>query len=118
MKLSLTTQPIDKIPAETVVLMHYEDDLPFKGMPGLIDWRLNGRISRVVQGKRFDGKAKELLLIPAEGRFKANEVILLGMGSKDNFNDAHIPQVLDYLLEVVTKKKAAQVCFSLNQMLS
>jgi hypothetical protein len=118
MKLTLTTQPIDKVEAETIILMHYSGDVPFQGMAGLVDWRLNGRLSRVVQSGRFDGRAKDLLLMPAEGRFQAQEVIFLGMGGKESFGDIHIPQVVDYLIEVIAKKRTAQVCFSLNQMLS
>lgn len=117
MKLSFTSQEIDKIPAELIVLMHYENELPFKDLLGMLDWRINGRLSRFVNDQKFKGKAKELLLMPSEHRFKAHEIIILGLGNKQDFSQDHISQVLDYFLNTVDKKKANQVCFSLNQLL-
>lgn len=117
MKLSFTSQPIDKIPAELIVLMHYENDVPFKDLLGMLDWRINGRLSQFVTQKKFKGKAKELLLMPSEHRFKAHEIIVLGLGNKEEFSQEHISQVLDYFLNTVEKKRAQQVCFSLNQLL-
>lgn len=117
MKLSFTSQEVDKVPVELIVLMHYENDVPFHDMLGKLDWRINGRLSRIVKDKKFSGKARELLLLPTEKRFKAGEVIVLGLGGKESFSQEHISQVLDYFLETIEKKKIRQVCFSLNQLL-
>lgn len=117
MKLSFTSQEIDKIDAEIVVVMCYEDNVPFKDMLGMLDWRINGRLSRIVKDNKFQGKAKELLLIPSEKRLKAGEVIVLGLGKKEDFSQEHISQVLDYFLKTMESKKSVQVCFSLNQLL-
>lgn len=117
MKLSFTSQDVDKIPVELLVLMHYEGDVPLKDMLGMIDWRVNGRLSRTIASKKYKGKARELLLMPSENRFKANEVILLGLGEKAQFSEDHISQVIDYFLQTVEKKKTRQVCFSLNSIL-
>lgn len=117
MRVSFTSQDIDKIPAEMVVFMHFEKDVPFKGLLGLFDWRLNGRLSRFVQSGNYQGRAKELLLIPGERRFKSQEVMILGLGKKESFAPEHITQVLDYFLETIAKKKTEQVCFSLSQLL-
>jgi len=117
MKLTFTSQEIDKVPSEMVVLMHYQEDVPFRGLLGKLDWRVNGRLSRFVQGGKYSGKAKELLLIPSEHRFKSNEIIVLGLGKKDHFETSHIAEVLDYFLETVEKKKTECVCFSLSQLL-
>ncbi len=117
MKLSFTSQDIDKIDTELLVLMCYENDVPFKEMLGTLDWRINGRLSRSVKEKHFRGKAKELLLIPSEKRLKAAEVIVLGLGKKEDFSQEHISQVLDYFLHTIENKKMEQVCFSLNQLL-
>lgn len=117
MKLSFTSQPIDKIPAELVVLMHYENEVPFKDLLGLLDWRINGRLSRAVQANRFKGVARELLLMPSEHRFKAGEILVLGLGKREAFSQDHISQVLEYFLKTVDQKRSRQVCLSLNQLL-
>ena len=117
MKLSFTSQEIDKVPVELIMLMHYEDDIPLNDLLGLLDWRINGRLSQIIKKQQFKGKAKELLLMPSEMRFKAHEIIILGLGKKADFSEEHINQVLDYFLTTVEKKKMAQVCFSLSQLL-
>ncbi len=117
MKISFSSQPIDKIIAELIVLMHYEDELPFKNLLGILDWRINGRLSRFIQSQKYSGKAKELLLIPSEFRFAASEILILGLGKRQDFDETHISQVLDYFLETVARKKTKQVCFSLTQIL-
>lgn len=117
MKLSFSSLPIDKIEIELIVLMHYQDNLPFRDLLGVLDWRLNGRLSRFVQGQHYSGKAKELLLMPSEFRFKASEILVMGLGKKEEFSEAHINQVFDYFLTTVSNKKASAVCFSLSQLL-
>ncbi|MBU0505107.1 MAG: M17 family peptidase N-terminal domain-containing protein [bacterium] len=116
MKLSFTSEAIDKISAEIIVLMHYEDDVPFKNFLGVLDWRINGRLSEIVKLNKFHGSAKEKLLIPSENRFKANEVLILGLGKKALFEKDHISQVLDYFLQTVERKRMNQICFSLSQL--
>ena len=118
MKLSFTSQDIDKVEAELIVLMLFEKDVPFKGLLGKLDWRINGRLSDFVAKNHFKGKAKELLLMPSERRFKSGEIMVLGLGKKDQFTQEHISKVLDYFLETIEKKKTEQICFSLSQLLS
>jgi hypothetical protein len=117
LKVSLTAQPVDKVSAQTLVITHFVGDVPLIGPAGLIDWRLNGRLSRVILGGRFSGRAKELMLLPAEGRFKAADVVWLGLGVKESFDEAHIPQVFEFVIDVIIKKKASQVALSLTQMM-
>lgn len=117
MKLNLTSQPIDKIPTEIVVLTHYQDDVPFKSELGLLDWRINGRLSRFIQDKHYVGKAKELLLMPSEKRLNAPEVMILGLGLKEGFQQDHIGQVIDFMLQTLDNKKHTQICCSLHQMI-
>lgn len=117
MKLSFTSQSIDKIPAELIVLMHYEDEVPFSGLLGVLDWRINGRLSRFIKSKKYTGKPKELLLIPSEFRFMSNEIMILGLGKRSDFHEDHVNKILDYFLETVDKKKSHQICLSLHQIL-
>lgn len=117
MKLAFTSENIDKINTELVVFMHYEDDKPFTELLGLVDWRVNGRISRFVQDKGYEGKPKEMLLLPSESRLKADQVLIVGLGKRENFHQDHINQVLDFFLQKVEDKRTESVCFSLSELL-
>jgi hypothetical protein len=117
MKFSFTSKPVDKIEAELIVLLQFEDDVPFQGLVGLLDWRINGRLSRCVLDHHYSGRAREALLLPAEGRLKAHEIVILGLGRKEAFEQAFVGQVIDHLLNMVAGMKVKQVCLSVGQML-
>ena len=117
MKLTFTSQDIDKVPAELMLLMHFEGEVPFQDLLGKLDWRINGRLSRFVQNNQFQGKARELLLMPGENRFKAREVMLLGLGARQNFQQDHVSQVLDFFFQTLQKKGITQSCLSLYSLL-
>lgn len=117
MKFHFTSQPIDKLDCELLVLMHYENQVPFHGLLGLIDWRLNGRLSQLVIENHFSGKAKEMILMPAEHRFRAQKMILLGLGQHEHFRENHISQVFDYTFETIDRLKAKQIALSLNPLI-
>lgn len=97
--------------------MHYQDQVPLKGLLGLVDWRVNGKLSRLVKDKVFSGKAREMLLMPAERRFKADKLVLLGLGRKAEFEEGHIPQVFDFIFQTASRMKAQQVCLSISRLL-
>jgi leucyl aminopeptidase len=116
MKLTFTSQDVDKIQTELILLMHFEGEVPLKNMLGKLDWRINGRLSRFVQNEQFLGQAKELLLMPGENRFKAKEILVLGLGKRENFHQDHISQVLDFLFTTLKKKGTEQACLSLYHL--
>lgn len=116
MKFTFTSQPIDRVNAELVLLMHHENAVPFRDAMGLIDWRVNGKLSRLVQDKVFTGKAREMVLMPAENRFKAQKLVLLGLGPREAFETGHIPQVFDFVFDTVKRIQAGQVCLSISTL--
>lgn len=97
--------------------MHYQGQVPFHGLLGLIDWRMNGKLSQLVQENHFAGKAKEMLLMPAEHRFRAQKMIILGLGQHENFRESHVLQVFDYVFETIDRLKAKQVALSLSRLI-
>lgn len=117
MKFVFTSKPIDKIDVDLIVLLQFEADLPFQGLVGMLDWRINGRLSRFAADQRYSGRAREALLLPTESRLKAREVVVLGLGPKPQFEQAFVGQVLDHVLQMVSGMKVAQFCLSVGQML-
>ena len=116
-KFSFTSEPIDKIPTELLILLHYEEEVPFHGYLGLVDWRTNGKLSHLVQENKFIGKAKEMVLMPSEKRFRAERLIVMGLGGKGNFEEAFVGQVIDYVFQTASQMKTSQVCLSLSKLL-
>lgn len=114
-KFSFTSQPIDKIVCELMLLLHFEEDVPLQGNLGVVDWRINGRLSHLLKNQRFSGKAREMVLMPAERRFRSDKLIVMGLGPQAGFHEDHVSQVIDYILETSKNMQAAQICLSLSK---
>lgn len=117
MKFAFTSQPVDRVAAELVLLMYYQDEVPLKGLLGMVDWRVNGKLSRLIQRGVFSGNAREMLLMPAERRFKADKLVLLGLGRRADFEEGHIPQVFDFIFQTASRMRASQICLSISRLL-
>ena len=117
MKLFLTDKSIDKIDAAVLILLQYQDQIPFKGATEVVDWRLNGLFSHFIEDNHFAGKAREVLLIPAEKRIKAKQIVVLGLGNREEFEEIYVSQVIDFIFKMLIQKKENEFCFSLSQML-
>lgn len=116
--LKLSSEPLDIVESDLALVLAYEDERPLKGQTGLIDWRLNGKVSKLILDKRFDGKFGDALLMPSEGRAHANELVVLGLGHKSQLDEARTPRVIQYIIETLLKKKARSFALSLSDLVS
>ena len=76
----------DGVP-ETLVLPFFADERPLRGAAGLCDWRLCGRLSRMLQSSRVHGKWGEVTLYPPGKRLPFQRLLLVGLGAADRFDE-------------------------------
>jgi hypothetical protein len=76
----------DGVP-ETLVLPFFADERPLRGAAGLCDWRLCGRLSRLLQSSRVAGKWGEVTLYPPGKRLPFQRILLVGLGAADRFDE-------------------------------
>lgn len=72
---------------ETLVLPFFADERPLRGAAGLCDWRLCGRLSRMLQSSRVAGKWGEVTLYPPGKRLPFQRLLLIGLGAADRFDE-------------------------------
>jgi hypothetical protein len=65
----------------------WSDLRPLRGAAGLLDWRLNGRLSACLRKERFRGAFLEKLLWPTR-RIPWRTVLAVGLGPAATFDDA------------------------------
>ncbi len=80
-------------------LPFFEDERPLRGAAGLCDWRLGGRLSRLLGARigsqrddrgeavRLSGQFGEKLLLPTGKRLPFGRLILYGLGSSKLFDE-------------------------------
>jgi len=72
---------------DTLVLPFFADERPLRGAAGLCDWRLCGRLSRMLQSSRVAGKWGEVTLYPPGKRLPFARLLLVGLGAAERFDE-------------------------------
>ena len=96
-------EALDRLEADVLLLSVFDDDRPLKGAAGYCDWRLNGRLSRMLLNGSFKSQAEEVLLTDTAGRIPVPRVLLFGLGSRRELDLAAFRSAVRMML--VTAKK-------------
>lgn len=97
----LTMEALDQADAEALCLFVSEDERPLIGLSGLVDWRLSGRLSRMIRAGLVIGADGEALLTPPGMRLAFKKLFLFGLGSARN--DAELAAKLSDALRRLAK---------------
>lgn len=92
----------DESARDTLVLPVFKDDRPLRGAAGLADWRLCGRLSRLVKSQRATAESGETLLLPPGRRLRFSRILWFGLGDAKGYTDARFRDDLAWILDVVT----------------
>lgn len=113
MQLNLSTHPPDQQRHKCLVLGVFSDEKPPRGICGLMDWRLNGMISREIKQGHISGDFKEKVAIPYPERIGSELLILFGLGC---LNDLTLDRIYNAAYEIagtVDKMKIRDFAFDL-----
>jgi hypothetical protein len=91
----------DEAARDSLVLPVFKDDRPLRGAAGLADWRLGGRLSRLIKTQRATAEAGETLLLPPGRRLKFSRILWFGLGDARGYSDDRFRKDLAWILEVV-----------------
>jgi hypothetical protein len=76
--VELSLAALDALEVEAVAVL-VGAERPLQGLPGLVDWRLCGALTRALQGGLYQAAPDEALLLPTDGRLRARRVVALGL---------------------------------------
>lgn len=116
--LTFSNQPIDEVSSCLSLITIFEDIRPLKGSSGLADWRMNGKLSKLILSSRFQGAEGEALLMPTRGRLDSQELLLMGLGKYGNLNEHHLPGLLHLIVEKILLKRVASFSISLSDFVT
>lgn len=71
-----------------LVLTVFSDERPLRGAAGLADWRLCGRLSRLIVAGKVVGEGGEALLYPPGRRLPFPRIFVFGLGPEQAFDEA------------------------------
>jgi len=92
---------LDETSAELVACSMWKDERPMRGLAGLLDWRLAGKISRLARESFLRGDLGEVLFVPGRPRLPFDKIIVLGLGEESAFDDAKFREAVTRLLRTL-----------------
>ncbi|MBW2504725.1 MAG: hypothetical protein JRE16_09170 [Deltaproteobacteria bacterium] len=78
--LETLDRPADQLPGDSVVVLFFEDVRPLAGPAGLLDWRLNGQLTKMLLDRKVIGLAGEQVVLQNNGKLRADWVLFVGGG--------------------------------------
>ena len=118
-QILLTDKSLDQVQTLCLILPFLSDEKPLRGINGMADWRLNGQISQHLVSHKIQGHIQEAVLIPMRERLGAKNLLMVGMGSKDQAQEMkHNHQTLDHVSALLNKSRISNFMYSFNPVLS
>ena len=77
----------DVVEDEALALTFFADERPLRGAAGLADWRLCGRLSRLLCEEQLGGAEGEALMLPPGRRLPFGRLVLFGIGPSGEFDE-------------------------------
>lgn len=90
----------DEAERDSLLLPIFEDERPLRGAAGLCDWRLCGRLSRLLKQKRASGVRGETLLMPPGRRLPFGRLLLFGLGPSRSYDEARYRADIQWIRKV------------------
>lgn len=106
--MALTVLPLDlsrwdETARDTLVLPVFKSDRPLRGAAGLADWRLCGKLSRMLKGNRATADAGETIMMPPGRRLRFQRILWFGLGEAKGYGDARFSQDVRWISDVVSR---------------
>lgn len=92
----------DLLKAEAISIPVFSDERPPRGPLGLLDWRLCGRVSKLIQRGQLTGERGEIVLVPARPRLTFEKLFLFGVGPRSEFDPALFEATVERMLATLT----------------
>jgi hypothetical protein len=92
---------LDQHPAEVIACSVWSDERPMRGLAGLLDWRLAGRVSKLARDRFVKGDVGEVLCMQGKPRLPFDKVLLVGAGERAAFDEAAFRKAVDALLRTL-----------------
>lgn len=78
--LEIAELPADRLTGAALAVPLFEDLRPLDGPAAVVDWRLDGRLTRMLLAGEVSGRNREQLVLQANGKLCVPWVLLVGGG--------------------------------------
>ena len=100
-QLEVVDLPADQLPGEILVVPLFEDQRPLAGPAAVVDWRLDGSLTRMILAGELSGRQGEVLAMSTNAKVTAPWLILAGCGRWRTLDGRSYPALIGRLLQLV-----------------
>ena len=111
MQIKISTEPLDILNPDCLMLGFFSDERPPRGPCGFADWRLNGLISNLLAAGRIRGTLHENVLIETGRRIPPPKVLLHGLGPFHELSYERLHQAGTHLARTAIGIRCGDVAF-------
>ena len=80
--VELDAKPLERVPADLMVVGFSPDDRPLRGSAGRTDWRLCGELWDLITSRKLSGTLGEAALLSTAGSLRSPLLLVLGLGPR------------------------------------
>jgi hypothetical protein len=80
--VELDEKPLERVPADLVVVGFSPDDRPLRGTASRADWRLCGELWELVASQKLSGALGQAALLSSAGSLRSPLLLVLGLGPR------------------------------------
>jgi hypothetical protein len=92
---------LDEVGCEVLACGVFADERPPHGAGGLVDWRLAGTLSRLMQRGFIRGATGEVTMIPLRPKLPFDKALLFGLGERKSFDDGVFRSTVAHMLRAM-----------------
>ena len=111
--LEIADLPADRLPGETLAVPLFEDQRPLTGPVAVVDWRLDGALTRMLLDGELSGRSGETLAMQTNVRFAAPWVLLAGGGAWRSLDRGGYLQMVERLLKLAGRAGVGELALCL-----
>ncbi len=113
MEVYVDKRDMRQIPCSLFGLWHFSDERPLKGITGLVDWRLDAKISHLIISGKIQGYWGEKVMLGSHDALPGKEIILIGLGPVDDFGRDRMRDAGRIMARTVLTLNQTTICMSL-----
>ena len=76
----IVKRPADQLGGDVVVVLYFEDQRPLRGPCAVVDWRLDGQLTRALLDGRLTGRAGEHAVFQNNAKLQTDWSLFIGGG--------------------------------------
>lgn len=111
--LEIVDLPADRLPGDALVVPLFEDRRTLDGPVAVVDWRLDGALSRMLVAGELSGRIGERLALQSNARFAAPWILVGGCGRGNSLDREDYLALTARLLKMAAKADISELALCL-----